>query len=61
MALQPNGQLVVAGEFTSVNSTNRNNIARLNSDGSLDPTFDPGIGPNDISSMRSRFNPTGKS
>ena len=48
VAVQPNnGQVLVAGNFTSVNVTNRNSIARLNPDGSLDTTFDPGIGPND--------------
>lgn len=39
------GKILVGGDFTSVNSTNRNYIARLNSDGKLDPTFDPGAGP----------------
>ena len=46
IALQPNGQLIIAGNFTTVNATNRNNIARLNTDGSLDLTFNPGVGPN---------------
>jgi uncharacterized repeat protein (TIGR01451 family)/uncharacterized delta-60 repeat protein len=40
------GKIVVAGDFNSANSTNRNHIARLNSDGKLDPTFDTGSGPN---------------
>ncbi|MDQ6704879.1 MAG: delta-60 repeat domain-containing protein [Acidobacteriota bacterium] len=31
------------GPFGSVNGTARNNIARLNSDGSLDMSFDPGV------------------
>src|SRR5256886_5724319 len=30
--------------FRSVNGTNRNHIARLNADGSLDLSFDPGTG-----------------
>ncbi|NBT49911.1 MAG: hypothetical protein EBT07_19245, partial [Actinobacteria bacterium] len=34
------------GEFTSINGTARNRIARLNSDGSLDTTFNPGSGAN---------------
>lgn len=40
------GKIVVAGDFNSANSTNRNHIARLNADGKLDPTFDTGSGPN---------------
>jgi uncharacterized delta-60 repeat protein/uncharacterized repeat protein (TIGR01451 family) len=40
-----NGTIYVAGEFTTMNTTNRNRIARLNPDGSLDNTFDPGVGP----------------
>ena len=48
MQLQPDGKLLIAGDFISVNTTNRNNIARLNPDGSLDTSFDPGVGPSDI-------------
>ena len=39
LALQTDGKVLIGGNFTSVNSTNRNNIARLNSDGSLDTGF----------------------
>jgi uncharacterized delta-60 repeat protein/uncharacterized repeat protein (TIGR01451 family) len=46
--IQPDGQILIAGEFTSYNLTNRNGIARLNPDGSLDTSFDPGDGPNGI-------------
>jgi uncharacterized delta-60 repeat protein len=43
----PNGQIVIAGEFTAVNGFSRPHIARLNSDGSVDLSFDPGTnGPN---------------
>lgn len=45
-ALTPDGKILIGGDFTLVNGTNRNYIARLNSDGSLDTTFDPGVGPN---------------
>ncbi len=41
---QPDGKMVVAGQFTSYDGTTRNHIARLNADGSLDDTFDPGAG-----------------
>jgi uncharacterized delta-60 repeat protein len=39
------GRIVIGGGFTSVNGTNRNYIARLNADGSLDLGFDPGSYP----------------
>jgi uncharacterized delta-60 repeat protein len=45
IALQPDGKIIIGGNFISYNGTSRNSIARLNSDGSLDPTFDPGTGP----------------
>ncbi|WP_028980866.1 T9SS type A sorting domain-containing protein [Sporocytophaga myxococcoides] len=35
-------KIIVAGEFTSYNGTTVNRIARLNEDGSLDATFNPG-------------------
>ncbi len=45
--LLDHGQLLIGGTFASVNGVSRNNIARLNSDGSLDASFDVGSGPND--------------
>src|SRR5450755_1727008 len=39
--MQPDGKLVIAGGFGKVNGVARRNIARLNTDGSLDLTFDP--------------------
>ncbi|MGC3957257.1 MAG: delta-60 repeat domain-containing protein [Verrucomicrobiota bacterium] len=42
--LQPDGKILVGGRFVQVNGVPRNRIARLNSDGSLDPSFDPGLG-----------------
>jgi uncharacterized delta-60 repeat protein len=45
IALQSDNRILIAGEFIAVNGTSRNRIARLNSDGSLDPGFDPGAGP----------------
>ncbi len=44
VALQPDGKIVIGGEFTHVGSADRARIARLNSDGSLDTSFDPGSG-----------------
>ncbi|NBV23529.1 MAG: hypothetical protein EBS05_16620, partial [Proteobacteria bacterium] len=46
VAIQNNGRVVVGGAFTAVDNTNRSFVARLNFDGSLDTTFDPGSGPN---------------
>jgi uncharacterized delta-60 repeat protein len=39
IAIQSDGKVLIGGQFTSVNGTTRNRIARLNSDGSLDATF----------------------
>jgi len=46
LALQPDGKVLIGGEFTSYNGTPRKRIARLNADGSLDATFNPGTGAN---------------
>ena len=46
VAVQPDDKIVVAGTFNSYSGLARKNIARLNSDGTVDGTFDPGIGPN---------------
>lgn len=49
-AIQPDGKIVVAGNFTTIGnsypSISRNNIARLNSGGTPDTSFDPGTGTN---------------
>jgi uncharacterized delta-60 repeat protein len=44
MALQPNGQIVIGGNFTAFNGANLQHVARLNSDGSVDSSFNPGQG-----------------
>ncbi len=46
VALQPDGKILIGGWFNTVNGVSRNFIARLNDDGSLDTSFDPGSGPN---------------
>jgi len=46
VALQPDGKILIGGFFTNYNGTGRNNVARLNADGTLDPGFDPGTGAN---------------
>jgi uncharacterized delta-60 repeat protein len=42
LAVQPNGKVVIGGDFTMVGNTRRQHVARLNVDGSLDESFDPG-------------------
>jgi uncharacterized delta-60 repeat protein len=40
----PNGQVLIGGDFQTVNGTNRPHLARLNNDGSLDTSFPAGGG-----------------
>jgi uncharacterized delta-60 repeat protein len=47
-ALQADGKIFIAGDFTTVNGVVRNRIARLNVDGSLDSSFNPGTGANNV-------------
>lgn len=44
ISIQQDGKIIVGGNYTSYNGTTANYIARLNSDGSIDPTFDTGTG-----------------
>lgn len=46
--VQPDGNILIGGYFTSVNSTARNRIARLTSTGALDTSFDPGTGADNV-------------
>ena len=46
LGVNSSNQIVVGGDFTTVNGTNRNRFARLHSDGTLDVGFDPGPGAN---------------
>ncbi|MGL5020079.1 MAG: fibronectin type III domain-containing protein, partial [Luteolibacter sp.] len=46
IAIQADGGIVIGGYFNRVNQTLRGNVARLNSNGSVDGTFDPGTGAN---------------
>jgi uncharacterized delta-60 repeat protein len=43
LVLQNDGKVIIGGEFVQVNDTWRYYLARLNSDGSLDTGFDPGV------------------
>jgi uncharacterized delta-60 repeat protein len=46
LAVQGDGRILIGGDFTLVNHAERSRVARLNSDGSIDPMFNPGAGPN---------------
>ena len=43
--MQDDERIVIGGDFTEFNGRPRNRIARLDSDGKLDETFNPGAGP----------------
>jgi uncharacterized delta-60 repeat protein len=43
-AIQPDGEILVTGPFTSYRGASRNHLIRLHSDGSLDTGFDIGAG-----------------
>lgn len=47
-AIASDGKIVIGGQFTTYNGISRNRIARLNADGTLDVTFDPGTGANNV-------------
>ena len=44
VAVQSDGKIVVGGDFTTINGTGSNKIARLNADGTPDTTFSTNIG-----------------
>jgi len=45
---QPDGKFLIMGDFTSYNGTPVNRIARINPDGSIDTTFNTGVGVNGV-------------
>ena len=47
LALDANGNIVIGGDFQMVNGTNLPYVARLLTNGTVDPTFNPEIGPDD--------------
>lgn len=51
IAVQPDGKILVGGRFTTYDGTSRNNITRLNANGSLDMSFDPGTGADNVNFM----------
>lgn len=46
LAVQPDGRILVGGNFTSLNGNPRNRLARLLADGTLDPDFSTTVNPN---------------
>jgi uncharacterized delta-60 repeat protein len=53
LAAQPDGKILVGGFFSSLNGVPHYNIVRLNSDSTIDPSFDPNLGT--LGSVRSIF------
>lgn len=53
----PNDKIIVVGRFNSFNNITRNNIVRLNSDGTIDTTFNVGTATNgDITNLKLKSN-----
>lgn len=48
MTVQSDGRIVIVGHFEAVGGAFRRGIARLNADGTLDASFDPGSGFGDV-------------
>ena len=44
LLVQPDGKILIAGNFLAVNGIARGRVARLNANGTLDTSFDPGTG-----------------
>jgi uncharacterized delta-60 repeat protein len=44
IAVQKDGKVLIGGVFQFINGIARNHVARLNPDGTVDPSFDPGLG-----------------
>lgn len=59
LALQVDGRILIAGDFTKVNGRSVPKLARLNADGSLDSSFNPGTGPDERPTAM-RVQPDGK-
>ncbi len=48
MVVQTDGRILVGGAFTAVNGANRNFFGRLMTDGSVDTSFNPGAGADNV-------------
>ncbi|MFC4818317.1 MULTISPECIES: T9SS type A sorting domain-containing protein [unclassified Flavobacterium] len=60
MDIQQDGKIIIGGDFTAYNGVSRNNIARLNTDGTLDTSFNSGNGGNTTSIDEIIIQPDGK-
>jgi uncharacterized delta-60 repeat protein len=60
LALQNDGKILVGGRFTEYDGYVRNCITRINQDGSIDPTFDPGSGSGSWDILDIQIQPDGK-
>lgn len=60
LLVQPDGRVLICGAFTTFDGENRSGVARLNADGSLDQTFDPGFGFGDGAVARLALQSDGK-
>lgn len=58
-ALQADGKIIVVGYLTSFNGTTTHHIVRLNNDGTIDATFNPGSGFN-VNPQAVKIQPDGK-
>ena len=43
IATQPDGKVLIGGGFSTIGGATRNNVARLNADGTLDASFNPNV------------------
>jgi uncharacterized delta-60 repeat protein len=57
LKVQSDGRILIGGSFREVNGSPRAGIARLNSDGSLDTTFNPGAGVRTFSNTQEIYGP----
>lgn len=60
ITLQNDGKIILGGDFLSYNGTSRSHIARLNSNGSLDLTFNPGSGATNLAVYSTAIQSDGK-
>src|SRR5437867_3316898 len=51
VAVQPDGKVIIGGNFTTVKGLQRFKVARLNADGSGDSSFDPGTSLDELSNV----------
>jgi uncharacterized delta-60 repeat protein len=51
LVVQPDGKIIVGGAFTVLGGESRNHIARLNPNGSVENTFNPGVTGGNVYSM----------